>query len=377
MSSCSENKSRKGTPKYDLSPKQIEDVKNTNKEDEFFKINPTKSNAYVWLLMGNYQIYYTGIFVSAASIKRTNPNADLVVMITPEIPQKIIDVLKKIVTHVVRVPVLVFKTFSYHERDYQLWLSTSYTKWNALALPYKKVIFMDADTIAFDSLDSLFDLPTPAAPFNDTRLTPHGSRRNYYNSNDKDNQGFLKHGSLITVEEITIALGRTGVLDMSTVLCSSTVVLSPDEIEYRKYLQYMNTIPVFTANKCLSTADEQSIAMFYSIHLNKPWYNVHHAYNFNGWKTKPEILAGHKLVVLHYATPEKPWEFSVTEVVNNLKDKNIPSKKKYPDIITWFQMAAEACLVADGLDPAVIGLNEDEIDLVYEMHDSYLEQFSR
>ena len=68
---------------------------------------PLHDNAYVWLLMKG-DSYLPGIFTSVYSIVRTTPDADLVVMVTPDVGSSAIATLSLIATHIVQVKYLQF-----------------------------------------------------------------------------------------------------------------------------------------------------------------------------------------------------------------------------------------------------------------------------
>ena len=284
---------------------------------------PVHDVCYTWLLMKG-DSYLPGIFVSVYSILRTNPNADLVVMITPDVSEEAQEILLKVATHLFYVPYLTFNTnrlkTSKQNDLYSEWKSVSYTKWNMLALPYKKAVFLDGDTIATANSDELFQLPTPAAPFNNPFVKPLGKIPDYL-TGPRGPDRYLTHGATVSQKNISDIMNKHGML-----LTASAVVLSPNFNDYDMYLNMVKQNQPYGKRTCHSMVDEQSIAEFYSQYKNKTWYNVHHRYNMIGWK-HGFLSKGDVPKVIHYFSESKPWNMKYNE---------------WEDVICWYKMAAES-----------------------------------
>jgi lipopolysaccharide biosynthesis glycosyltransferase len=319
---------------------------------------PIYDNAYVWLLMKG-DPYLPGIITSVYSVLRTNPEADLVVMITPDISEQTIEKILTVASHIFYIPYLRFETVPLkteaQQKIYKDWASDSYTKWNMLALPYKKAIFMDADVICTTNIDHLFKLQTPAAPFNSPFEKPLGHINNYIRSK-KGRDGYPKHGSIITPQEVKNMLYKGGITFTAT-----TVVLSPDLDDYRAYIEMvLNNQPYGAKQNCHSVVDERSLSEYYSIIKKYNWTNIHQKYNYIGWKNG--FMEPYQMpLIIHYFSPQKPWNMKYNE---------------YPDVISWYKMAGDA-LKYTKLMPTDIHLLDKNIDMSKKEQDTYIKQFTK
>jgi alpha-N-acetylglucosamine transferase len=280
---------------------------------------PIKKHAYVWLIMFG-DSYLPGIFVSMYSVRKQNPAADLVVMVTRDVSQRAIDILYLIADHIWIVPYITHDTTPMVGKQvayYSRWINSSFTKWNALMLPYKKVVFVDGDTLCLEPIDELFDLPTPAAPWANPWMEPIGQIPNRYVGPLQD--GFPPHGAIIKPDVFANVFRRGGML-----FTASAVVLTPSRQDYYNYLTLLDE-KKFGIVGCLSAADEQSLAWYYSQVKQVPFYNVHQRYNCLFWKK--DYIRNTTPALLHYVTSEKPWK--------------VP-RGKYEDIILWYKVADEA-----------------------------------
>ena len=70
---------------------------------------PLHDNAYAWLFMKG-DFYLPGVFTSVYSCLRTNPNADLVVMVTDDVSQHARNMLLKVATHLFSIPYISFQS---------------------------------------------------------------------------------------------------------------------------------------------------------------------------------------------------------------------------------------------------------------------------
>jgi lipopolysaccharide biosynthesis glycosyltransferase len=316
---------------------------------------PVHDICYVWLLMKG-DSYLPGIFVSVYSVLRTNPDADLVVMITDDVSEEAQTILLKVATHLFHVPYLAFKTnalkTSKQDTLYKEWKSVSYTKWTMLALPYKKALFLDGDTVTTSNLDHLFKMKTPAAPFNNPFVKPLGIIPDYL-TGQRGRDGYLIHGAKITQNNVRNILNKHGML-----LTASAVLLEPSFDDYTAYINMVRDNLPYGRRTCHSMVDEQSIAEFYSITKNVPWYNIHHAYNLVGWKDK-FLRKGDMPYVIHYFS-EKPWNVSFD---------------KWDDFISWYKMAAESINYAK-ISPEDIRLTQINIDGAVNAEDVFIKKVS-
>ncbi len=317
---------------------------------------PTHENAYVWLLMKG-DSYLPGIVTSIYSVIRTKPNADLVVMVTDDVSDSAKKILRKYATHLFDIPYLSFETKALRtarQREmYQNWFSVSYTKWNMLALPYKKAIFVDGDTIHTMNTDNIFEMKAPAAPFASPFMKPLGFSPNFINKEKLDTDRYPKHGSIVTLEEINNMLQKNG-----TVLTANMVLLEPSVDDYTKYIQTIKSMQPFGYTNCNSMFDEQSIVYFYTKIKNKNWTVIHHRYNYIAWKDG-FLSKGDFPRNIHYISETKPWSY--VDI-------------KYADLITWFKIAGKAIQYAK-ITANDIFLNSDMIEKCSTAKDTYINKF--
>jgi alpha-N-acetylglucosamine transferase len=291
---------------------------------------PRHKHAYVWLIMFG-DAYLPGVFVSMYSVKKQNPTADLVVMVTDDVGARAIEIMQLNASVIYRVPYITHETTPMVGKQvayYSAWINSSFTKWHILALDYQKVVFVDADTLCLEPIDSLFDLPTPAAPWSNPWMEPMGGIPNRYRGELVD--GYPPNGAVITPEVFDDVFKLGGML-----FTASAVVLSPSLADYRAYLALIDK-KKFGIPACLSAPDEQSLAWYYTQVKRVPVYNVHQRYNCLFWKK--DYLRNTTPALLHYVTSEKPWKCP---------------RGKYEDIIIWYKYADEA-LAAYKLKPADI-----------------------
>ena len=282
--------------------------------------DPVNNQAYVWLLMKS-NTYLPGVFTSMFSVLKTNPKADLVLMYTEDMEDHI-EIIKKITPHLCLIPYLTFETSPLISKRqntlYKTWKSSSYTKWNCLALPYEKVILLDADTITTENIDHLFDLPCPSAPFSSPYIEPLGEIRNYCKG-EKDSTGYLEHGQPVKKREIKKMLWSHGNL-----LTASTILIKPSMQDFSDYLDMMKKKQPFGTQKTYSMVDEQSIVMFYVLEKNQIFHNIHHRYNYISWK---EGYLNTSPIIIHYFSDTKPWQAAYD---------------LYPDFKLWYEVATAA-----------------------------------
>jgi lipopolysaccharide biosynthesis glycosyltransferase len=321
----------------------------TDSPDKVMELSsaPVHDHAYVWLLMkGNS--YLPGIFVSVYSILKTKPKADLVVMCTDDVTCQ--DILLTVATHVVTVPYLEYDTkvlkTEKQQKLYDGWKSVSYTKWNMLALPYKKMLFIDGDTVAVDTMEHLFKLQAPAAPFNSPFTKPLGYLKNIFGK-------YIDQGVAITPKHIDKMLNTNTIL-----LTANAVLLEPSPNDYKEYIEFLEKETEdepFGYVNCNSMVDEQSIALFYA-NKGQSWCNIDQIYNFINWK---DGFINKKPVLLHYFGAIKPWNMHPSE---------------YLDVVTWYKYAIMGVNYAE-IEPKDIYLLDKNFNDAKELEDTFLSKY--
>lgn len=293
-----------------------------------------KKYAYVWLIMKG-DAYLPGLFASIYSVIKTKTNYDLIVMYTDDVSNHAINILSKLAT-CIKVPYIIYKTGNLktqrQQKLYSTWLNCSYTKWNLLNLTeYSKVLFLDGDTIIMQNIDHLFEMSTPAAPFNSPFVYPLGRITQCF-TNKKGTDGYIQHNDIINNKEVFNALTKNGL-----VLTASTVLLTPNKKDFVLLTDYLSNSQPFGFPKCHSMVDEQAIVYFYSFIKNTQWSNIHHKYNLISWKSN-FLSDSDEIYVLHYFAETKPWNMKINE---------------YPDVKIFYEVLLEAMktysLTADNL----------------------------
>jgi len=317
---------------------------------------PLHDNAYVWLFMKG-DFYLPGVFVSAFSIKRTNPDADLVVMVTPDVSEHARNMLLKVATHLYDIPYVSFESKQLKtERQRQLyntWIASSYTKWNSLALPYKKIALIDGDTIHTANTDELFDLQAPAMPLASPFVEPLGKIKSFY-VGPTDLAGYPQHGSRIDTSILSDILNKGGLLPTST-----PAIIEPSMSDYKEYLELIKGMQPFGFTECHSGFDEQSIAHFY-VTKGKPYTSIHQRYNYYPWKDG-FMFPGEVPRIIHFFSDTKPWTVEYN---------------KYPDVTTWYKMAALA-IDHVAIKAEDISIKSENISLATSVDDEFNKKFIR
>ena len=330
-------------------PLEIESLINVPR---FLTPNPTHINAYVWLFMRG-DFYLPGIVAAIHSIKRNNPAADLVVMTTPDISAKTKQILMRVATHIFEIPYITFRSKqmkTQKQRDmYDAWVSSAYSKWNALLLPYKKICLLDADVIATTNIDILFELQPPAAPIASPFTKPTGYIPVYYNPDICGVDGFPEHGSTITADEIKQSLEGPGM-----VITATPVVLSPNKDDFDALMRMVHKAQPYGFEECHSGWDEQSLAEYYSS-KNIGFTIIHQRFNYYPWR-KEFITKGDVPRILHFFSDIKPWTLPYD---------------KYSDVTTWYKMAADVIENCD-ITCADINIDEKNVNAAKKAEDTFI-----
>lgn len=273
-------------------------------------------NAYMCLVMKG-DAYIKGALVVAQSIRDTDTANDIVCMVTPDVSVEGRQCLYSRFDYVIEVPYLEYDTNTLMsdkmEKMYGSWKNVSYTKWNVLNMTqYKKVIFMDADTVVLKNIDHLFDLRTPAGTFSSSQAKPfvmHGVHNPYAR---------YSHGHQIRQADIEIGL--------SLFVCiGTTIILEPNQKYFNEYVDMMSNNQDFDYGKCINGPDEQSLCLFYH-RKNIQWTQISQVYNMIPWKKKKWMPRQKNHTpppyVLHYVGV-KPWDLVRT---------------KWPELSGWWKV---------------------------------------
>lgn len=274
--------------------------------------------------------YVPGAIVLGHSLKTVlSPAIDKIVMVHG-VSTTAKNALKKL-WKVVEVPLWKFESNPFlcntpeQKKRYDVWISSSYTKWQLLSLTqYKKILFLDADTIVLRKIDDIFEVETPAGVFVNVwmnRLYRH-----------------IKYGNKIPSEEINKAFEQS-----SAVLVGSAVLLSPNANDHIGLLDLiMSNLPF--GYKIHSGNDEQSLVLYYK-KKNVQWTSLPPTFNNIPWKS--DIINPSKCIV--DPTDEKDnlstiFTSTTPYVVHyfgieNIWDMDPYDPKAWDDIYPWWTLA--------------------------------------
>lgn len=304
--------------------------------------SPTSKYAYVCLMMKGDK-YLPGILTTIGSLaivthQHISPQSalrltlndqsvqsvDRVVMVTSDVSEEAKKEIMKVATHIAQIDYLTFETkplATERIREmYGSWNSSAYSKWNAMGLPYEKVVFLDGDLGIFHNIDHLFQRKAPAFLFNSPFVKPCGSLPNPFLSKDLDQNDFIADEASIDPKLIEKSL-KHGPLT----LLSSIAILEPSKDFLPDFIKTIRKQEPFGFEKVMSGADEQSFAYYFGIHKPTVMYNIHQRYNYLVWKNK-YLKKGDLPYVLHWFADKKPWTFTKQEAL------------QYADVLTWYKL---------------------------------------
>lgn len=276
----------------------------------------SNNHAYVWLVMCGDR-YVPGVITSAYSVKKTNPKADLVVMVTPDVTQESVTQISKL-AKVVTVDYITFNGKFNHVDPLgkYSWINLSYTKWRCLGLPYDKIFMLDTDIIVTKNIDEVFLYPAPAGVFQQQKPL-----HNYTLARYLDKRNNLPEKTTLLPTDIEKLLGTKNQL----LATATSMLLEPtkDVDHFIRSISEMkdNTYPNTTG------IDEQAIAYYMSVILKKSWMVLDTKYNAVPWWKYKNIIGHVYGKVLHFMTKEKPWERDPTE---------------FPELMMWAKVQREA-----------------------------------
>jgi len=125
-------------------------------------VNNKKNYAYVTLVMLG-DLYISAAIVLAESLKKLKTQADLVVLVTPDVTNKGKDILKMFFDHVIEISYIPIRNWRAKQQRFKKYLDYVFTKFHVFNLTqYKKILLIDADAIVLKYPDHLFTLNAPA-----------------------------------------------------------------------------------------------------------------------------------------------------------------------------------------------------------------------
>jgi hypothetical protein len=282
--------------------------------------------------------YARGVGVLAHTLKKVGSKHPLWCMVTDDVSAETRLFLSAHVDRVVLVPTITkdstpLRTAKQRE-IYGGWISSSYTKWNAinpLVLPgVKKCVFLDADAIVRENIDSIFDLPGPAGVFATPWAQPYCKRNSAGKNPYLDRAGKPpKHGQLITKQQLRAGLTSAFVADASLVL------LYPDQTAFQLITRLLSGRGEYGFSGCFSGNDEQLLGDLMLQSTSGPYarvYNIHSSWSCNMGHEKA-FAQGQPVRVSQYYN-SKPWD----GVSTREELARVLAEAKYDDIAEWWRL---------------------------------------
>lgn len=176
-----------------------------DKPSKMYDSNGKRLYAYVTLIMLG-DSYIPAALVLAKSVRDCGSEADLVVMVTPDISDNGKKALSMFFDKVIEINYVKVKNWRTIKQTTREYLNLVFTKFHVFnLLEYKKVILIDADALVLKHPDHLFTMNTPAGCYleNKSHIITYDSKGNYVLPDSKKLQWYDEmceccgHGKLI------------------------------------------------------------------------------------------------------------------------------------------------------------------------------------
>jgi len=226
--------------------------------------------------------YVGAALVLAHSLRKHGTKKKLVVMVTSDVSKLAREMLGKLFDQVVEIKYIEGEVVGNHggkrfKHMYHEWLHQSFTKYRVFELEeYKKVVLLDADMLALDNLDEVFELKPPAGICSAIK------------QKEED-----WHGKKIPKSKIRESLDEYGIR-------GCFLLLRPSKKDLNRILDIIDDPDKSNKSKSSHIGPDERVITEY---FWDEWTHVSSAYGCTSWKTE-EIDNPPKL--LHYVT-EKPW----------------------------------------------------------------------
>lgn len=249
---------------------------------------PAERCAWVALVMGLDLAYVSAALVLGSSLKARSTRGELVVLVTPDVPQHARNALACVFDAILQVDYLqTLALQKYSERFdsyYNYWLDKCFTKFAIFGLTqYSKLVFLDADMLAVSCPDALWDCPAPAGICSAVRDIQE---------NERLHGNRLPRGAV--EESLRNGLGRYGVR-------GCLLVVSPDSTTFDGLKAKVEGATSYGSLEAMVGPDEHLVTRF----LADRWSHVHAKYGWVSWADREEL--GTEPVFLHYVS-QKPWD---------------------------------------------------------------------
>ncbi len=259
--------------------------------------------AYVFVIFGGDR-YIPGVLVGSYSLKMTGTTREIICMVTHDVSQEGIDLIKIYVDKVIKIDYIIFKARMRTKGQQQKYhnISQYFTKFSYLGLKgYKKVIYMDASTVVVKNIDHLFKRKYPTAVFalskseRGKKILTVQDMKNRFDLKNKDVPHFRFSGGQLLVVEPSPKLLRNYIRMLETM----------EDKFYKMYPNYF------------SGPDELTLCYFMSIYKKGPqtrWSLLDkcYAYNYNKFKdvggSLPVPCLRKDISIMNVSGWSKAWE---------------------------------------------------------------------
>lgn len=262
--------------------------------------------------------YVPGALVLAKSLREVGTQYPIWCMYDESVSAQAVEILSEVFDKVLCVPLItkacVRLKSQKQNKIYGQWIHHSFTKWHVLnpeLFPVDRVILLDADIIALQNIDELFELPAPALTFSNPWARPYNGGGGIYNP-----YGEMRHGQRVSHGSIVRGFNS------SFLGFASLVLVTPSSEACYHFNRILNQSDTYGTSKCISGFDEQIIAEVL-LAMKMPIYHIHQKYNWFAGKYN-WLLYGEEPYLRHYYN-EKPW----------LESRE---KAKYEDIQEWWDI---------------------------------------
>lgn len=287
-----------------------------------------KLYAYVTLIMLGDR-YIPGAIVLAHSIKRLDSQADLVVLVTPDVSEDGKRLLSTFFDRVILVDPVRIPNWRVKNQPSRKYLDYVFTKFHLFDLvQYKKVLMIDADALILKYPDHLFSLNAPAGSLleDKNQFLLYDKNGNYILPSDNKIKWYkifcecCGHGKVIPKEYTD----RVATNPKNSGIGASIVLLAPKKGEFQSIIKDVKEgkMKYLVENKFV-WPEQQYLTLRYSgkwTSFNPRFYGLQ---GYPHWKV---------LFSLQYAG-DKPWFM--------LSKTDISIRTKYPDFILWHKFYSE------------------------------------
>ena len=202
--------------------------------------------ALLYLDKYNKASYLDGIILTGLGLRRQNVKFKIICLVTPDISESIIKIIKIIYDEVITVPYIsplenaeikiistIFSPNDFTDKNNYSEMCKVFTKlniFNSKILPYDKICFIDSDLIPIKKFDELFNVNTPAGwleKINDNNLNSYARYWDIWNE--------INHNELI-LKKLTDIHEPPG-----TSINGGLLVIKPDYKLFKFFIDQLQT----------------------------------------------------------------------------------------------------------------------------------------